>query len=443
MTSGSIASLFALSDVEVRDDLLDEFDGLEKGAFSQSWDIWARPQQLAPVGDWRLWLIIAGRGFGKTRAGAEWVRAVAQQDKAARIALVGANFAEARAVMVEGESGLLSIAPDNNRPTWEPSLKKLRWPNGAQAHLFSAADPDGLRGSQHSHAWCDEVAKWSNNAGQALAAWDNLKLGLRLGEFPRIAATTTPRPVAIVRRLINEQGVIITRGKTRDNQANLPPAFISAMQSDYGGTRLGRQELGGELIQDTEDALWTRAMIEGCRVREYPRPLGRIVVGVDPPASETGDACGIIIVGLGPDGAGYVLADCSAEKASPEKWARTVSAAAETWGADRVIAEANQGGDMVRTVLHASNIALPVKLVNASRGKTARAEPVAALYETGRVHHAGAFARLEDEMCGLIIGGRYEGPGRSPDRADALVWALTELMLGQQRRPQIRQMPTG
>ncbi len=411
--------------------------------YEASWHHWARDEQLAPMGDWTVWLIMAGRGFGKTRAGAEWVRDIAEADGSARFALIGANFAETRMVMVEGESGLLSIAPPKNRPIWEPSLKRLRWSNGAEAYLYSAAEPEGLRGPQHSHSWCDEIAKWSNHSGQAMAAWDNLKMGLRLGGAPKIAATTTPRPVALVRALVKDGqkqcGTVITRGSTDENVANLPTAFIKVMKADYGGTRLGRQELDGELIEELEGALWTRAMIEGCRIgSDDAANAVRIVIGVDPPASSSGDACGIIVAGLLADNKAAILADHSVGKASPETWARAVSNAAKKWGADRVIAEANQGGAMVKSVLHAANISLPVRLVHASRGKVARAEPVAALYEAGRVMHAGAFPRLEDELCGLLIGGGYEGPGRSPDRADALVYALSELMLGREREPRVR-----
>ncbi|WP_424429177.1 DNA-packaging protein, partial [Parasphingorhabdus sp.] len=401
----------------------------EQQDFLYRWNFWARPGQRPPAGDWSIWLIMAGRGFGKTRAGAEWVRSIAERDGSARFALVGANYAETRTVMVEGESGLLSIAPPGQRPVWEPSLKRLSWDNGAQAHLYSAAEPEGLRGPQHSHSWCDEIAKWINNAGQAEAAWDNLKMGLRLGCRPQMVATTTPRPVPLVRALVSGDGAAITKGRTQDNDLHLPVDFLTAMTADYGGTRLGRQELDGELIEDVEGALWTRAMIEECRIchaeldsaskaseggvgarRSGSRiksgmtediGLARIVIGVDPPASSTGDACGIIVAGLGHDGKTYVLADCSVEKSSPETWARRVADAADRFAADRVIAEANQGGAMVKSVLHAANISLPVKLVHASRGKVARAEPVAALYETGRVHHAGAFPRLEDELCGL------------------------------------------
>tara|TARA_R110001606_G_scaffold281395_2_gene430060 strand:+ start:6585 stop:7976 length:1392 start_codon:yes stop_codon:yes gene_type:complete len=462
MNDISEAELFAEWTARERNAFFSSLSTREQQEFLYRWNFWARPGQRPPAGDWSIWLIMAGRGFGKTRAGAEWVRSIAEGDGSARFALVGANYAETRTVMVEGESGLLSIAPPKQRPVWEPSLKRLTWDNGAQAHLYSAAEPEGLRGPQHSHGWCDEIAKWMNNAGQAEAAWDNLKMGLRLGYRPQLVATTTPRPVPLVRALVSGD-IVVSKGRTLDNDLHLPVAFLTAMTADYGGTRLGRQELDGELIEEVEGALWTRAMIEGCRVgrdvvrversrdtsdsanrsldcARDERDIGftRIVIGVDPPASKTGDACGIIVAGLGADGEGYILADCSVEKASPETWARKVADAADRFDADRVIAEANQGGAMVKSVLQAAKISLPVKLVHASRGKVARAEPVAALYENDRVHHVGAFPQLEDEMCGLLIGGGYEGPGRSPDRADALVWALTELMLGKRREPRVR-----
>ena len=443
MNDVSEAELFAEWTARERNAFFSSLSPREQQEFFYRWNFWARPGQRPPAGDWSIWLIMAGRGFGKTRAGAEWVRSIAEGDGSARFALVGANYAETRTVMVEGESGLLSIAPPKQRPLWEPSLKRLTWENGAQAHLYSAAEPEGLRGPQHSHGWCDEIAKWMNNAGQAEAAWNNLKMGLRLGYRPQLVATTTPRPVPLVRALVSGD-IAVSKGRTLDNDLHLPVAFLTAMNADYRGTRLGRQELDGELIEDVEGALWTRAMIEGCRVdRDVARDerdigFARIVIGVDPPASATGDACGIVVAGLGADGKAYVLADTSVEKASPETWARKVADAADRFDADRVIAEANQGGAMVKSVLHAAKISLPVKLVHAARGKVARAEPVAALYENDRVHHVGAFPQLEDEMCGLLVGGGYEGPGRSPDRADALVWALTELMLGNERVPRVR-----
>ncbi len=405
------------------------------------WRLWAAPAQLPPENDWSCWLIMAGRGFGKTRAGAEWVREVADHDPNARIALIGATLSEVRAVMIEGESGLLAICPRGRRPRFEPSLRRLTWPNGAQAAIYSAGEPESLRGPQHSHAWCDEIGKWDDGTGNASRSWDNLQFGMRLGEAPRILATTTPRAVPLIQRLVAgaETGsTAITRGKTDDNAENLAERFLRDIRRTYNKTLLGRQELDGELIADLPGALWTRALLEGCREPGPSSPAARIVVGVDPPASSGGDACGIVVCALGEDGIGRVLADCSVSKPSPERWARAVAKAAEAWNADRVVAEANQGGEMVASVLRAADITLPLKLVHASRGKVARAEPVAALYEGGRVRHAGTFPKLEDELCGLIAGGAYQGPGRSPDRADALVWALSELMLGRRGVPRVR-----
>ena len=422
----------------VRFEQLGHLSDAEREELGTHWRLWARCQQLPPGGDWRVWLVLAGRGFGKTRAGAEWVRAITDADPAARIALVGGSLGEARAVMVEGESGLLAISPHDRTPRFEPSLRRLTWPNGAQATLYSAGEPESLRGPQHSHAWCDEIAKWDNAGGRAVAAWDNLVLGLRLGEQPRAMATTTPRAVPLLLRLLGEDDVAVTRGRTEDNAAHLPTRFVCDIRRAYGRSLLGRQELDGELVADLPGALWTRALIERCRDNAATAPSVRTVVGVDPPASASGDACGIVVVAAGEDGIARVLADASVMRASPERWARAVAGAAQAWQADRVVAEANQGGAMVASVLRAADIALPLRLVHASKGKVARAEPVAALYEAGRVRHAGTFPQLEDELCGLIAGGGYEGPGRSPDRADALVWAMHELMLGPARRPRVR-----
>lgn len=394
---------------------------------TEAWGFWRRDNQLPPTEDWRVWLVMAGRGFGKTRMGAEWVSEVAIANPGARIALIGATLTEARSVMVEGESGLMNLT-GNERLTWEPSLRKLTWPNGSVATLYSAAEPESLRGPQHDFAWADEIAKWP----MGIATWDNLMLGLRLGERPRAMATTTPRPVPLVRRLLKEAGVMETGGSTHDNVQHLPPEFIDGVNALYAGTRWGRQELDGELIEDVEGALWSRDLLEQRRVLAAPE-LKRIVVGVDPPISAHGDACGIVAVGLGVDGKAYVLCDHTVSGASPEGWARAVSGAVEAWGADRVVAEDNQGGNMVESTLRAADLAMPVKRVHASRGKSARAEPVAALYEAARAYHVEAFPDLEDQMCGLVVGGGYEGPGRSPDRADALVWAMTELMLGKVR----------
>ena len=402
----------------------------------KKWEFWADPRQLPPEGAWRTWLLMAGRGFGKTRAGAEWVRSLAEADGTMRIALVGATRAEARAVMIEGDSGVLAVSPAATRPRWEPSRGVLTWPGGAKAFVYSGENPDGLRGPQHSAAWCDEIAKWA----YPQASWDMLAMTLRLGERPRALVTTTPRPIALLRRLKEAPDTETVHGRTQDNRM-LPDAFLAAMAADYGGTRLGRQELDGELIEEVAGALWTRDGLEACRVNAAPA-VRRVVIGVDPPAGSVrgarGDACGIVAVALGRDGRGYVLEDASVAGASPEGWARAVAACAVRNGADRVVAEANQGGAMVETVLIAADAALPVRLVHATRGKIARAEPVATLYEAGRVSHVGAFAALEDEMCGMIAGGGYDGPGRSPDRADALVWALSELMLGRRGVASVR-----
>jgi phage terminase large subunit-like protein len=421
----------------VRQEALGELPEAERAALRHFWRLWARRAQVAPDGDWRVWLIQAGRGFGKTRAGAEWVREMATASPRARIALLAASMGEARSIMVEGESGILSVSPDDFRPRYESSLGRLTWPNGAQALLYSAGEPESLRGPQHSHAWCDEVAKWDNGSGKALATWDNLQLGLRLGQAPRILATTTPRAVPLLKRIHAEPGLEISRGKTDDNRANLSECFVDDVRRAFGKSRLGRQEIDGELIEDVPGALWSRSLLENCREASATSPPARVVIGVDPPASAGGDACGIVVCALGEDGIARVLADCSVTKPSPERWARAVAQAADAWNADRVVAEANQGGAMVASVLRAAEISLPVKLVHASRGKVARAEPVAALYEAGRVRHAGDFALLEDELCGLISRGRYEGPGHSPDRADALVWAMSELMLGRTRTPRV------
>ena len=416
----SLERVAQLSDRERRM-LLDELSDADVAMAHDSWAIWARRAHLPPPWHWSVWLMLAGRGFGKTRAGAEWVHSVAQTPRV-RIALVGATEDEVRRVMIEGSSGLLAHAPAGGRPLWEASRGCLTWQSGAQAFVYSGASAEGLRGPEHHYAWCDEIAKWA----QADETWDNLRMGMRCGRLPQIMVTTTPRARRVVRRILAMPGLALTRGRTCDN-VHAAPRFIAEMTAEYGGTRLGRQELDGELIDDVEGALWTRDMIEWCRVDMTPA-LRRVVVGVDPPASAGGDACGIVCVGVGEDDVAYVIEDASVSGQSPEGWAGVVADVAVRQGADRVIAEANNGGDMVASVLRAADSGLPVKLVHASRGKVARAEPVAARYGRGKVRHVGAFAALEDELCGLVTGGGYEGPGRSPDRADALVWAVTELM---------------
>lgn len=413
-----------------------------KHLYSAGWSLLAREAQQPPPGDWRTWAILAGRGFGKTRAGAEWVMQQVRSGVGLRIALIGATQHEVRSVMVEGASGILSIAHGVWEPKWESSNRRLVWKDTkTEVSLYSAAEPDALRGPQHHFAWADEIAKWR----QGEEVWRNLAMGLRLGHDPRCVATTTPRAVPLVRRLLAEaddpaMGVQVTRGRSADNNAHLARRFLADMARDYGGTAFGRQELDGELIEEMEGALWSRAVIERGRVTAPP-PLRRVVIGVDPPAGAGPgcDACGIVAVGVGDDARGYVLADASVRGATPEGWARAVAAAALAWRADRVVAEANNGGAMVESVLRAADAGLPVTRVHASTGKAARAEPIALFYEAGRVSHVGAFPELEDEMCGLLAGGGYEGPGRSPDRADALVWGLSELMLGKRTvKPGVR-----
>ena len=372
--------------------------------------------------DWRVWLLMAGRGFGKTLAGAHWVSARARETPGARIALVGGSRDEVAKVMIEGPSGLLAVARSDEDMLWVPTQGAVTFASGAQAFVYSAAAPEKLRGPEHDFAWCDELAKWERGD----ATWDNLMMGMRLGTRPRLIVTTTPRAVSLVRRVRGLAGTVETRGRTAEN-VHLSDAFRDWAIETYGGTRLGRQELDGMLFEEPEGALWTREILERSRLEAAPA-LKRVVVGVDPPVSADGDACGIVVCGLGVDEIAYVLADLSVAGLRPEGWARAVAKAAEAWGADRVIAEKNQGGDMVESVLGSVDSALPVKLVSASRGKVARAEPVAARFETGRARLAGRFPELEDELAGLTLGGGYEGPGRSPDRADAMVWAMSELL---------------
>ncbi len=382
-----------------------------------------REPQRPPPGDWGIWVILAGRGFGKTHAGAEWVHGTATQG-VRRIALVAPTLDVARAVMVEGESGLLARVPPGASLTWQPHAKRLVWNNGSEARLFSGADPDGLRGGQFDAAWGDEFAHWARGEDAVM----NLRMATRLGTAPRLLLTTTPLPLRWLKALIAEPGVVLTRGATQDNHAHLPAAFLNRLERRFGGTATGRQELAGEILDEIDGALWTRALIERQRIAQVP-PLARVVVGVDPPAD--GGTCGIVVAALGQDGAAYVVHDASVTAQRPENWARAVVAAADQWQADRVVAEINQGGSMVTALLKSVDAALPVQPVRASRGKVARAEPVAALYGEGRVFHAGVFPALEDELCGLTADGRYVGAGSSPDRADACVWALTALMLGQ------------
>jgi phage terminase large subunit-like protein len=416
--------------------------------------------------------MLAGRGFGKTRAGAEWIEKIARSRPGVRIALVGATIDEARRVMVEGVSGVVSVARRRrHRVKWEPSLGRLTWPNGSQAQIFSGDNPDGLRGPEHDFAWCDELAKW----GEAEEAWMNLQMGLRRGARPRALVTTTPRPGELLQRIRDAEWTVTTNGRTDEN-VNLSEAFVEMMIATYGGTRIGRQELDGELIEEIKGALWSRELMERARVpsiipgtgrwqsagltegaachAETPlhhsasgppsrsgEDFDRIVVGVDPPAGvgEGCDACGIVVCGRRGDHL-FVVADETVQGLSPEGWANRVAAAAARWRASIVVAEANNGGAMVASVLKAADSGLKVKLVHASKGKVARAEPVALRFEAGRAFLAGRFPKLEEQMAGMIAGGAYEGPGRSPDRADAMVWAMTELGETKSGLPRVRRL---
>jgi phage terminase large subunit-like protein len=396
---------------------------------SEEWWWQAHQGQREPADDWRVWLLMAGRGFGKTRMGAEWVWARARETPGAEIALVGGTIAEVGRVMARA---LIAAARTGEAPLWVPSRGVFEFPSGAKAYAYSAERPDALRGPEHHFAWCDELAKWRH----ADATWDNLMFGLRGGGSPRALVTTTPRPVPLLRRIKGLERLAETDGRSGQNR-HLPADYLAAMKAAYGGTRLGRQELDGALIEDVEGALWTRETMETGRealARDARDAFRRIVVGVDPPASAAG-VCGISVCGFGADGIFYVLADASGGGLSPEGWARKVAKAAETWRADRVVAEANQGGDMVKAVLKAVAPELPLRLVHASRGKVTRAEPVAALFETGEARLAGRFPDLEDELAGMVTGGAYVGPGGSPDRADAMVWAMTELIARQRTGP--------
>jgi phage terminase large subunit-like protein len=450
---------------------------------SDAWDFdakfenWAHKAQLPPDQEgWRTWLMMAGRGFGKTRAGAEWVEKIARSRPGMRIALVGATIDEARRVMVEGVSGVLTVARRNrHRVKWEPSIGRMRWPNGSEAQLFSGDNPEGLRGPEHDIAWADELAKWR----EAESAWMNLQMGLRRGSRPRALVTTTPRPIELLKRIREDRRTVVTTGRTQEN-VNLDKRFVEVMLATYGGTRIGRQELDGELIEEIEGSLWPRELMEKARItlplpgREgtgvgaseasraatsiqpassrleaHPPPsppcqggeFDRIVVGVDPPAGvgEGVDACGIVVCGRSGDSL-YVIADESVQGLSPEGWANRVAAAAARWGASIVVAEANNGGAMVASVLRAADCPVKVKLVHASKGKVARAEPVALRFEAGKAFLAGCFPKLEDQMAGMIAGGAYEGPGRSPDRADAMVWAMTELGETKSGLPRVRRL---
>ena len=425
-------------------------DDLSEGALLALpflFEFWALEHQLPPEGDWKTWMILGGRGAGKTRAGAEWVRSEVEgprpldPGRSRRVALVGETIEQAITVMVEGDSGILACSPPDRTPLWDATRKRLLWPNGAEARVYSAHDPERLRGPQFDAAWVDELAKWR----KAEEAWDMLQFALRLGKHPRQAVTTTPRAVGVLKQILTAPSTVATHARTEANAVNLAASFLEEVRARYEGTRLGRQELDGVLLEDAEGALWTLAMLEACRVELAPA-LDRVVVAVDPPVTghAQSDECGIVVVGAqlqGPpqDWRAVVLEDASVAGASPSVWAEAAVAAMERHGADRLVAEVNQGGDLVETLVRTIDPVVPYRGVRASKGKAARAEPVAALYEQGRIGHVRGLGDLEDQMCRMTARG-YQGTG-SPDRVDALVWALHDLILepaAHWRRPRVR-----
>ncbi len=392
------------------------------------WPAQANPAQTPPSNEpWKTWLFLGGRGAGKTHAGAGWLNG--QAVKGARLALVGATLNDVREVMIEGPSGLRTIADNEDRPTYQSSRRRLVWPSGAVAHAFSAEEPERLRGPQFHAAWCDEFCAWPR-AGETLAL---LRVGLRRGSDPRLVVTTTPRPSAALRRLMAEPGVVMTRARTADNAANLAPDFLESLEALYGGTRLAAQELDGQVVEADGEALWRVENFARLRCAA-PDRFDRIVVAVDPPITASGDACGIVVAGRA-DGIAYVLEDGSVKRAAPMVWARRVADLARRWKAHAVVAEANQGGEMVRTLLALAECPAPISLVHARLAKRARAEPVAALYDQGKVRHAGSFTLLEEEM--LALGGGASDLTHSPDRADAMVWAITDLLVNARPAPRL------
>ena len=404
------------------DAFLASFTNQEQAALEHLWELHARPSQLPPSGEWLTWLVMAGRGFGKTRCGAEWVRMRVEVGSARRIALVGRTPADARDVMIEGESGILSVFPVDQRPDYEPSKRRVTFQTGAIASVYSSENPDQLRGPQFDTAWVDELATFKH-----VETWDNLQLGLRLGR-PRQIVTTTPRPIRIIRDLLEDPETVVTRGTSYENRVNLAPAFYRQVIARYEGTRRGQQEIEGLLLDEVPGALWQRALIKHEPVPEGV-DLTRVVVGVDPSVSDGEEAaeCGIVVAGQGSDGRYYVLEDGSL-RAGPDRWARRATLLLHEHNGDRLIAETNQGGKMVELVLRTIDANVPYRGVHASVGKQARAEPVAALYEQHKVVHVKPFADLEDQLCTWTL-----EDGDSPDRLDALVWALTELALQPQR----------
>lgn len=434
------AALVASADAADRKAFVRSLTDEQARALPYLFDFWALDHQLPPDGDWRTWVILGGRGAGKTRAGAEWVRSMVEGSrprdpgKARRVGLIGETMDQVREVMVFGESGILACSPPDRRPAWIAGRKMLVWPNGAEARLYSAFDPESLRGPQFDAVWADELAKWP----KAQATWDMMQFGLRLGKNPRACVTTTPRNVDILKSLLARSSTVQTHAPTQANRAYLAESFLAEVQERYAGTRLGREELEGLMLSDVEGALWRTVDLERGRVDTVPA-LDRIVVAVDPPAGAgaASDECGIIVAGAvtqGPvkDWRVYVLEDASVQGVGPTGWATAAINALERHGGDRLVAEVNQGGNMVETIVRSIDETVPYRAVHASRGKAARAEPVAALYEQGKVTHLRGLGTLEDQMCQMTAQG-YAGKG-SPDRVDALVWAITDLILEPAKR---------
>lgn len=392
----------------------------EVTALLYDWPFWARDKQLPPPGGWRYWVILAGRGFGKTRTGAEWVRETVRRFP--MVNLIGATVDDARDIMIEGESGILAVCPPGERPEYVISKRRLEWPNGARSLIFTADEPERLRGKQHMKLWADELCSW-----RYPEAWHQAMLGLRLGDNPQACVTTTPKPSALLFDLLKHPKAVVVTGTTYENRANLAEDFFADIISQYEGTRRGRQELLAELLSDVPGALWTRKLLDETRVNSAPGTFKRVVVAVDPAvtAGEDSDDTGIVVVGIDArTGHGYVLEDLTLRSA-PDVWARRAVEAYHRWRADRIVAETNNGGDMVESVIRTVDPTVSFRQVRASRGKYTRAEPVSALYEQGKVHHVGMLPELEDQLCTWV-------PGEdSPDRLDALVWAVTELMLKQ------------
>lgn len=427
-------------------------DGLSPNALmALPWlfEHWAiEGHQLPPEGDWNTWVILGGRGAGKTRAGSEWIRSQVEgatpfdPGRRSRVALLAETLDQAREVMIFGASGIIACSPPDRRPEWQATRKRLVWPNGAVAQIFSASDPESLRGPQFDCAWCDELAKWRKGSD----AWDMLRFGLRLGDRPQALVTTTPRPGPLLKAILAEDGTVVTKAPTSANRMHLAKSFLETVTKAYAGTRLGRQELDGEMLHDVEGALWSWEVIEAAH-RPFDAEIDRVVVAVDPPVTSGADAdeCGIVVAGVSMKGGGpqdwkaEVIRDASLRGASPQAWAERAVEMFHAHQADRLVAEVNQGGDLVASLIRGIDPMIPFRGVRASRGKSARAEPVAALYEQGRIVHGGSFRELEEQMTQMTVKG-FAGKG-SPDRVDALVWAITDLMIdpaAAQRRPRIR-----